>query len=56
MTTPALPLRHYTHDDLPQIRQTLIDTQRDVYAGVGARALAEDGYGRAAAPDPDGHA
>ncbi|MEU7373273.1 GNAT family N-acetyltransferase [Streptomyces albidoflavus] len=34
MTTPALTLRHYTHDDLPQIRQILIDTQRDVYSGV----------------------
>ncbi|MER7917465.1 MULTISPECIES: GNAT family N-acetyltransferase [unclassified Streptomyces] len=34
MTTPALELRHYGHDDLPEIRQTLIDVQRDVYADV----------------------
>ncbi|MYR18209.1 GNAT family N-acetyltransferase, partial [Streptomyces sp. SID6137] len=34
MTTPALELRHYGHADLPEIRQTLIDVQRDVYADV----------------------
>jgi GNAT superfamily N-acetyltransferase len=34
MTAPALELRHYGHDDLPEIRQTLIDVQRDVYADV----------------------
>ncbi|MFI1309885.1 hypothetical protein ACH4TS_06955 [Streptomyces albidoflavus] len=33
MPTPALTLRHYTHDELPQIGQTLIDTQRDVTPG-----------------------
>ncbi|MET9258060.1 GNAT family N-acetyltransferase [Streptomyces sp. NPDC003717] len=34
MTTPALELRYYGHADLPEIRQTLIDVQRDVYADV----------------------
>ncbi|MFD4790200.1 GNAT family N-acetyltransferase [Streptomyces sp. NPDC058459] len=32
--TSSLTLRHYTHEDLPEIRQTLIDVQRDVYADV----------------------
>jgi GNAT superfamily N-acetyltransferase len=32
--TTALVLRHYGHDDLPEIRQTLIDVQREVYADV----------------------
>ncbi|MCX2971729.1 MULTISPECIES: GNAT family N-acetyltransferase [Streptomyces] len=30
--TPALELRHYGHDDLPSIRQTLIDVHADVHA------------------------
>ncbi|WP_435136905.1 GNAT family N-acetyltransferase [Actinacidiphila sp. bgisy144] len=34
MTTPDVELRYYGHDDLPAIRQTLIDVQRDVYADV----------------------
>ncbi|MFJ6983150.1 MULTISPECIES: GNAT family N-acetyltransferase [unclassified Streptomyces] len=32
MTTPTLELRHFGHDDLPEIRQTLIDVHDDVYA------------------------
>ncbi|MGW7351013.1 N-acetyltransferase family protein [Streptomyces sp. NPDC054784] len=31
--TPSLELRHYGHDDLSDIRQVLIDAQRDVYSG-----------------------
>lgn len=30
--TSALELRHYGHDDLPEIRQTLIDVHADVHA------------------------
>jgi GNAT superfamily N-acetyltransferase len=30
--TPALELRHYGHDDLSEIRQTLIDVHADVHA------------------------
>jgi GNAT superfamily N-acetyltransferase len=30
--TSALELRHYGHDDLPEIRQTLLDVHGDVYA------------------------
>lgn len=30
--TSALELRHYRHDDLPDIRQTLLDVHADVYA------------------------
>lgn len=32
MTSDALELRHYGHDDLPEIRQTLIDVHADVHA------------------------
>lgn len=32
MTADALELRHFGHDDLPQIRQTLIDVHADVHA------------------------
>ncbi|MER7226092.1 GNAT family N-acetyltransferase [Streptomyces rubradiris] len=32
VTTPAIELRHYGHDDLPQIRQTLLDVHADAYA------------------------
>ncbi|MET7639355.1 GNAT family N-acetyltransferase [Streptomyces sp. NPDC005438] len=32
MTTPALELRHYGHDDLSEIRQVLIDVHADVHA------------------------
>ncbi|RAJ56630.1 hypothetical protein K378_05631 [Streptomyces sp. Amel2xB2] len=32
MTASALDLRHFTHDDLPEIRQTLIDVHNEVYA------------------------
>jgi GNAT superfamily N-acetyltransferase len=32
MITASLDLRHYTHEDLPQIRQTLIDVHADAYA------------------------
>ncbi|MFI0722848.1 GNAT family N-acetyltransferase [Streptomyces sp. NPDC021224] len=30
---PALDLRHYTHDDLPRIRQTILDAHAAAYAG-----------------------
>lgn len=29
---PSIELRHYVHDDLPQIRQTLLDVHSDAYA------------------------
>ncbi|MFD4787606.1 GNAT family N-acetyltransferase [Streptomyces sp. NPDC058459] len=32
MTTATVELRHYGHDDLPGIRQTLIDVHADAYA------------------------
>ncbi|MFI0899392.1 GNAT family N-acetyltransferase [Streptomyces sp. NPDC020983] len=32
-TAPALDLRHYTHDDLPRIRQTILDVHAAAYAG-----------------------
>ena len=32
MTANALDLRHFTHEDLPKIRQTLIDVHADVHA------------------------
>ncbi|GAA3808214.1 GNAT family N-acetyltransferase [Streptomyces chiangmaiensis] len=32
MTTATVDLRHYGHDDLPQIRQTLLDVHADAYA------------------------
>lgn len=32
MTGRALVLRHFTHDDLPEIRQTLIEVHNEVYA------------------------
>ncbi|MER5969690.1 GNAT family N-acetyltransferase [Streptomyces sp. NPDC002055] len=32
MTTADVALRHYTHDDLAQIRQTLLDVHADAYA------------------------
>ncbi|MFG1806205.1 GNAT family N-acetyltransferase [Streptomyces sp. NPDC049040] len=31
-TAAALDLRHYTHDDLAQIRQTILDIHADAYA------------------------
>jgi ribosomal protein S18 acetylase RimI-like enzyme len=31
-TAPVLEVRHYGHDDLPRIRQTLLDVHDDVYA------------------------
>ncbi|MFI1092714.1 GNAT family N-acetyltransferase [Streptomyces sp. NPDC020917] len=31
MTTAVLDLRHFTHDDLPAIRQTIIDIHADAY-------------------------
>lgn len=32
MTRPDLEVRHYTHQDLPHIRQTLLDVHADAYA------------------------
>lgn len=32
MTTATVELRHYGHDDLPHIRQTLLDVHADAYA------------------------
>ncbi|MFI0943604.1 GNAT family N-acetyltransferase [Streptomyces sp. NPDC021020] len=32
-TAPALDLRHYTHDDLARIRQTILDVHAAAYAG-----------------------
>ncbi|MEV5877941.1 hypothetical protein AB0L75_27705 [Streptomyces sp. NPDC052101] len=32
MTTHAVELRHYGHDDLPGIRQTLLDVHAEAYA------------------------
>lgn len=32
MTTATVELRHYGHDDLPAIRQTLLDVHADAYA------------------------
>ncbi|SHM46678.1 GNAT family N-acetyltransferase [Actinacidiphila paucisporea] len=32
MTTPILDVRHYTHDDLALIRQTILDIHADAYA------------------------
>ncbi|MEU9576335.1 GNAT family N-acetyltransferase [Streptomyces chilikensis] len=32
VTTATIELRHYRHDDLPQIRQTLLDVHADAYA------------------------
>lgn len=32
MTTATVELRHYGHDDLPEIRQTLLDVHAEAYA------------------------
>ncbi|UQA95700.1 GNAT family N-acetyltransferase [Streptomyces halobius] len=32
VTTATVELRHFVHDDLPQIRQTLLDVHADAYA------------------------
>lgn len=32
MTTTTVELRHFGHDDLPEIRQTLLDVHADAYA------------------------
>jgi GNAT superfamily N-acetyltransferase len=32
LTTPAVDVRHFSHEDLPKIRQTLLDVHADVYA------------------------
>jgi hypothetical protein len=32
VTTPLIDFRHYTHEELPQIRQTLLDIHADAYA------------------------
>lgn len=42
--TSALELRHYSHDDLSEIRQTLIDVHADVHAD----RMADDYEARAA--------
>ncbi|MGW1277380.1 N-acetyltransferase family protein [Streptomyces tsukubensis] len=34
MNAAALEIRRFTHDDLPQIRQTLIDIHADAWAGA----------------------
>ncbi|MFJ5104877.1 GNAT family N-acetyltransferase [Streptomyces sp. NPDC088554] len=34
MITTPLHLRHYTHEDLPRIRQTLLDVHADAYANA----------------------